>query len=374
MAHTLHLTGRTLIAWAAIAFLLAGSAVAQSADAPSQSRSQVLADARERASAVVLEASRSADAARRAEAIEAAHPDRDRIVALAQLGLADADPRVRYRALMAIGELKLTGLGRSATGLLNDPSPSVRAAAIYAAARTGQPVDKSPLAGLLHEPLTTARMNTAEVLARLGDRSARPMIQASAGVQLRRAAPEAERVVQIKLAEALVRLGDETAIDVIRAAAYEQAVEAIEVRVFAIDLLGRLGDRAMRPALSRLVDDDTREVRLAAATTLLRMDDPSGVDELRVAAGYTPDRAADELREATRQAAVRSALTAEMQAVLNDPGRLAEAADAVRAQAAYGLGLAEDAASARVLVDLLDDPSLQVRLSAAGAVLQAAGR
>ncbi|MEO0587903.1 MAG: HEAT repeat domain-containing protein, partial [Planctomycetota bacterium] len=207
MGHTLDRTGRALFAWVAILVMLAAPASAQSA-APELSRSEVLAAARERALAVVLEASRSGDAARRAEAIEAAQPDRDRIVALAQLGLADDDPRVRYRALMAIGELKLTGLGRSATQLLNDPSPSVRAAAIYAADRTGQRVDKSPLGSLLQEPLPTARMNTAEILARLGDRSARPMIQASAGMQLRTAAPEEERVVQIKLAEALVRLGD----------------------------------------------------------------------------------------------------------------------------------------------------------------------
>ncbi|MEO0588643.1 MAG: HEAT repeat domain-containing protein, partial [Planctomycetota bacterium] len=163
-------------------------------------------------------------------------------------------------------------------------------------------------------------------------------------------------------------------LDVIRAAAYEQAVEAIEVRAFAIDLLGRLNDRAMRPALTRLIDDDTREVRLAASTTLLRLGDPSGLDELRVAAEFTPDRAANELREALRGAQVRSALTAEMQATLNDPARLDDTAAAVRAQAAYGLGLADDAASARALASLLDDPSLRVRLSAAGALLRGPGR
>ncbi|MEM6755677.1 MAG: HEAT repeat domain-containing protein [Planctomycetota bacterium] len=320
----------------------------------------------QRAVEVIREASRSGDGSLRASAIEAATPDRDLVVPLIQLGLDDNDPRVRYRALMAVGELKLAGLGASAANYIDDPSPSVRASAVYAAVSNGRAVDRSPLAESLMWPLATARINAAEVLARLGDRSARPMIESAAGLGLPRAAGEQERAVQVKLAEAMVRLGDDSARDVIRAATFEPAVE---VRVMSIDMLGRLGDRSMRPALSRLLDEGTLEVRLAAATSLLRMGDPSGLPLLRSSAGYSVAKATDELRATQARLDPASALAREIQAVLSDPTRLAATAAAVRAQSAYGLGLARDAASAEALARLLNDPDPSVRLAAAGAVL-----
>jgi len=343
---------------------------AQAAAVEPASAETILVAARDRAVNEVRAASRSGDGGLRASAIEAAKPARDLVVPLIQLGLEDDDPRVRYRALMAIGELKLGGLGASAVGYVNDASPSVRAAAIYAAASNGRDVDRSPLAGLLRLRVPTARMHTAEVLARLGDRSARPMIESAAGLGLVEATSQQERAVQVKLAEAMVRLGDQSARDVIRAAAFEPAVE---VRVLAVDLLGRLNDRSMRPALNRLLREGTREVRLTAAASLLRMGDASGVSELREGAGFTVDQAEADLKRALAQMPPESALAMELRAVLADPARLTAAAEAVRAQAAYGLGLTKDAASAEALVGLLDDTSASVRLSAAGALVRSLG-
>jgi HEAT repeat protein len=353
-----------------LTLLLAIGPIAADA-AASDPAEATLQAARDRAVAVVREASRSVDGGRRAAAIEAAKADRDLAVPLIQLGLRDDDPRVRYRALMAVGELGLKGLGASAADHVGDASPSVRAAAIYAAASNGRAVDRTPLAGLLREPLATCRMHTAEVLARLGDASARPMIESAAGLPLRGANVQQERAVQIKLAEAMARLGDRSAVDVVRGAMYEPA---IEVRVAAIDTLGRLGDRRMQPALSRLVREAPLEVKMTAAASLLRIGDASGLPTLRRGATYTAERAAADLREALRQTPPQWAAAAEMQAVLADPARLAAAAEAVRGQAAYGLGLSEDEASAGALVALLDDPSAEVRLAAAGAVLSATAR
>ncbi|MEM0915611.1 MAG: HEAT repeat domain-containing protein [Planctomycetota bacterium] len=359
--------------WLGLALVVGGVSAAPSGAAVDAASDGWHASVTDRAVEIVRESSRSADGALRASAIEAALGDRDLVVPLIQLGLDDDDPRVRYRALTAIGELKLAGLGASAVGYLDDPSPSVRAGAIYAASANGRQVDRTPLAEALMRPLASSRINAAEVLASLGDPSARPMIEAAAGLGLPQATVEQERAVQVKLAESMVRLGDNSARDVIRAAMFEPA---IEVRVMSIDLLGRLNDRSMRPALVRLLRSETREVRLAAAAALLRLGDPSGVAVLQSSAGYSADQAATELRTTLGRLDPASPLALEIRAVLADPARLRASAAAVRAQAAYGLGLTDDTASAEALAGLLSDPMQAVRLAAAGAVLgsSSAGR
>jgi HEAT repeat protein len=286
---------------------------------------------RDRAIEQVLLAARGEDGFLRANAIEAMQPIPTRALPLAQLGLNDEHPAVRFAALVTIGKLRLEGMGPSAVRMVDDRSPSVRAAAMFAAHQTGQDVDISPLAGMLRSPEPGVRANAAMLLGLIGDRSALPMLQEMSRLPLHRASAEEREIVRVQVAEAMVALGNDRALDVMRAGAYSNLDE---VRVLSVQTMGRLRDRAMMASLPPMLRDGPIELRLAAAEALARLGSPQGLPTLLEAATHELETA--------------------------------------RAQAAFGLGLIADTRSAEALGRLLNDPSPLVRLSAAAAVLRAA--
>src|SRR5690606_5160331 len=125
----------------------------------------------------VLLSSRGENPFLRANAIEAIQPLPNRALPMAQLGLNDNHPAVRFSALVTIGKLRFANLLPTVRKLRDDPSPSVRAAALYAAARLGDNVDLSPLAAMLQSSNPGLRGNVAMILGLLGDSSAVPMMQ-----------------------------------------------------------------------------------------------------------------------------------------------------------------------------------------------------
>lgn len=332
-------------------------------------RSQQIAAAKNRAIEQILLSSRGEDPFLRANAIEAIAPVPGRAMPMAQLGLDDAHPAVRYAALITAGKLQFKSLAPVVQKQLQHPSPSVRAAAIYASTRLGLQVDSSQLADMLMSKEPGVRANAAIVLGLMGDESAVPMMHELGKKPLGRAAtPPQQSVYRVQLAEALVQLGDETAMEPLRAGAYSNFDE---VRILSILALGRLKDRQWESGIAAIMNRPPIQVQLAAARALLemgsRMDTRSVV--LRGAA-YNEAAVLDEARQMSRE--LRDADESEVVKQLLADARAREATAAtIRGQAAFALGFIDDPQAAAALVKLLDDPSEQVRLSAAAAIVRA---
>lgn len=308
---------------------LSSPLAAQTPAGPPPTAKQVLAVVRDRAIEQVLLSARSGDPFLRANAIEAMQPLPDRALPLAQLGLDDEHPVVRFAALVTIGKLNPPGMGDLVRGMLDDPSASVRGAAMFAGRKLGLDVPIDGLAPMLTSRDPGVRANAALLLGMMGDPSAIPMMQELAQVPMPRAGAAAQAVARIQMSEAVLKLGDNRALDAIRAGAYSSHDV---VRVLSVTVMGKTGDRRMAPAIRQMLEDPPIELQLAAAEALARMGWDDGLPQMLEGA--------------------RSEITA------------------VRAQAAFGLGLVHDPRAATALVAMLDDPAEQVRLSAAAAILE----
>ena len=318
-----------------VLFGLAGGAGCRGPDgggaAPSAADAPLAADAYDAAVRQIIASGRSDDPASRARAIEAARPLKDRILQLAQLGLADEHEAVRFNAVVAVGRLRLTPLVPSVRALGSDASPSVRAAVMLALRRCDAPVDVASLGALAGLEDPTVRGNVALLLGLLGEPSDRALLRVMARQPpSARIRPVERAIVRIQIAEAMVRLGDQTQRETIRAWVYS---EFGEVRVLAVQMLGELGDRAYQDALLPMLGKDPVELRLAAAESMARMGDERGFEVVRRAG--------------------------EMDMPL------------VRSQAAMALGWFRGPAAAAARWRLLADPVEPVRLGAAAAIVRA---
>lgn len=302
--------------------LLAASRVAASSvvASPGQLRAAALKQ--------VLTSARGEDAFLRANAQEAIQYAPAEAPGVVELGLRDGQAVVRFAALVTAGRLGMDDAIPGARRQFKDPSASVRAAALFLLRRCGRPADLTPLTMMLTGQDPSERANAAMLLGLLGDRSAVPMLRELARSRMPLVNAAREELVRIQIAEALVRLGDEEALAALRSGAYSQFDE---VRVLAVSIMGRVGDRRMEKAFASLMGDPPVELQLAAAESLARFDRYEGLG-----------------------VALRAV---EAEAVT------------IRAQAAYTLGLFPQAHARIALEHLLNDPAEQVRLSAAAAVL-----
>jgi HEAT repeat protein len=315
----------------------------------------------------VMTSSQSKDPFLRDRAIEAASPALDRVGPLAQQGMDDPSPVVRFTALVTIGKLRLKDLAPAARirlatetaeikrlrakieeqhGRVSDRElaglqatlnqcRSVAAAALFALRQCGQNVDATPLATMLASEDLKLRSNVAMLLGLMGDPSAISMLKDLSKTPATRESGESQGLWRLQVTEALARLGDPDAVGPLRAAVYSKISE---VRVQAVELAGELADRALVPALQRLTVDkevESIELSLAAAVALAQLGDPRG-------------------------------LTLMQKAAQSDTEQL-------RSFAAKGLGLVREPEAARTLAVLLGDKDEHVRLSAAAAVLRARG-
>lgn len=353
--------------WGAVAFAaLVVSAWSPMASAQLSS-TQLLAGARPQAIQEVLAASRSRDPFLRSNAIEAMQSEPERVMPLLQLGLNDENPVVRFASLMSVGKLGLVELGPASARHLNDPSPSVRAAAVYAAKATGMDPSLNELPAMLTDENPAVRRNAAMVIGLMGgDRSTIEMLKDLARTPMPRADSAQQAVNRLLIAQAILRLGDEDTLDTIRAGVYSSS---LEVRAEAITMLGEAKDYQMTSAFVPLLKDDTIEVRLAAATTLARLGRDDGLNVLLEGANFNADKVRQAARDYLREDS-RSATAEAFRRLLNDPEQSEAIAVAVRSQSAFGLAQLRETAAAKQLIRMLDDPSQQVRVSAAAAILQ----
>ncbi len=307
--------------------LFADETAAQNPEAPSP---PPWMEARDRAIEQIVACSRSQDPFVRANAIEAAQLMPRRVVPMIQLGIQDANPAVRFAALVTIGKLRLTEMAPTAQRLTDDPSASVRAAALFAGYRCQQQPDISPFAAMLTSVNPTVRGNAAMLLGLMDDRGAVEMLKELAATPMPRANPVQEAIVRLQVAEAIVKLGDDSALNAIRASVYSQFDE---VRVLAVSMLGGLSDRRMEKALAQLLLEPPIELQVAAAGTLTQLGRPEGLPVILQACGSP--------------------------------------VPTVRAQAGITLGYFRSRSAAQALLALLEDPHQAVRLSAAAGILRA---
>jgi HEAT repeat protein len=303
----------------------------------------VRSELRERAIGQLLESSRSADPSIRANAAEAAQQAPARLDAIVASALKDENIGVRSVAAAIVGKAKLGTLSPSVRPLIHDPSPFVRASAIFGLRATGDDVDPSPLSTfLLNDPSPRVRSHAAYLLGEQGDRSALPMLRAAAKRTMPRASEAEVRLMQLQLAEAMVKLGDEAQIQSIRAALYPSRPEELEATALAVQILGQLKDRGSIDQLIFLSGktDETgkpmpAEVRLGIAIALAQMGNRRG------------NFIAQEFWKNENPV--------------------------VRAQAAAAFGATAQSDGLAFLDELLDDPSEQVRTAAAAAILRCVG-
>lgn len=280
----------------------------------------------------------------RANAVEAAGLIASRAKPLIAAGLKDKNAGVRSVAAMTIGKHQITDLAAEVSPLLTDPTPEVRAAAIYALARTNYDADRTPLASMLLEDQSPwVRRQAAFILGELGDKSALQLLRTGANDPFRTASPEQYKNLQLQIAEAMIKLGDNKSRQVIRAALYPARPEELEAAALAVQIIGDIRDReATDQLISMSAYRDSAgqmypgEIRLGIAGALAKLNMPRG--------GFIADEFAT------------------------------SKTDALRTQAAHVYGLVGGNESIAKLRTMMDDPYPLVQAAAAAGVLRAGSR
>jgi HEAT repeat protein len=274
----------------------------------------------------------------RTNSVEALSGIPSRVERAAAAGLEDPNQAVRFASAMVVGYDRISDLAGAVRPLLEDASPSVRAAAIFALVRCGARVDRSPLAvTLLDDPSPGHRANAAFVLGELGDPSALPMLREAVAAQMRTATEAEARLLRLQIAEAMIKLGDDSQLEAVRAALYPSRPDELEATALAVQVIGEVGDQAAVDQLIYLTAYREKgqmmpaEVRLAAAASLAKLGRPQGSP---IAMEYVADERA-----------------------------------VIRAQSAFVLGQTGRRENLRTLREMMGDESEIVRLTASGAVL-----
>ncbi|HZW09093.1 MAG TPA: HEAT repeat domain-containing protein, partial [Phycisphaerales bacterium] len=248
---------------------------------------------------------------------------------------------VRTVGAMAVGKAEIRSMTGAVSPLLNDESPFVRAAAIYALRACGESVDPTPLGAMVtRDPSPRVRAHAAYVIGELGDKGSTALLRDAANQSVARASAVEMKVLQVQIAEALVKLDDEEQLHTLRAALFPSTPEELDATVLAVQVLGAQKDRPSEGQLRNLVatrdpfgNPMPLEVRLAAAGALGSM----GV------ADYEP-------------------VAAEALGATGEPQRI---------QAAWALGEIATPTAVRRLEGQLSDPSERVRVAVAASLLRA---
>jgi HEAT repeat protein len=299
---------------------------------------------RERALGILVEAASSPEGELRANAIEALTRAPSRLEPILAVALKDPTVGVRSVAAMAVGRAKMAKLVPAVQPLLNDASPYIRAAAVYAMRSNDPQFDPSGLAPiLLNDPSPKVRSHVAFILGELGDSSASGMLrQAAKDGMARLPVTDAQvKLMRLQISEALIKLGDESQVEAVRAALYPSRPEELEAAALAVRIIGEVHDRGAIDQLIYLTeykDDDKKpmpaEIRLAVAGSLARLGHTEG--------GFIADE------------------------------YLTSTLPTVRAQAAYVFGETGRLENLNRLEGLLADSDPHVRVAAAAGVLKVA--
>jgi HEAT repeat protein len=213
----------------------------------------------------------------RANAIEALSPVTQQVEPIVALAMSDPNAGVRSVALMVAGEAGLTSLTPTIREMVQDESPYVQIAALYALASFGEKDDLSLLSFyLLDHPDSRIRSQAAFVIGELGESSAIPMLHQASSNAMVNTTPNERKIFRLQVAEALNKLGHTESIDTIRAALYPSRPEELEATALAVQIIGQIRDEDSIDQLIYLSDPDSQtpmpaEVRLGVAYSLAQM-------------------------------------------------------------------------------------------------------
>lgn len=239
---------------------------------------------REQAIETILASGRSQDPSIRANATECALLAPARLEPLVAAGLKDDNLGVRSISAVVAGKARIRTLTPALRPLLSDPSPYVRASAIFGLRRCGEEVDPTPLSTiLLEDPAVKVRAHVAYLVGEMGDKSAVGMLRAAARRPMPRTAESEIRLFQLQIAEALVKLGEESQIHSIRAALYPSRLEELEATALAVQIIGTLKDQGAKDQLMYLSGKQDKdgslmpaEIRLGIASSMAQLGNRNG--------------------------------------------------------------------------------------------------
>jgi HEAT repeat protein/cyclophilin family peptidyl-prolyl cis-trans isomerase len=286
----------------------------------------------------------------------------------------DADPRVRRRAALALGRVRLTEGLKPLVATLADTDVEVRSTAAFAIGLLGEPAAEAALAPLLSDPVPIVRGRVAEALGQIGAKGAATAIgsmvseyaqsQAVLGMQpddeTSPAAPEAEA---FKLGLfALVRL---RAFDAIAAAVLDGSRPISSWWPIAY-ALQRSEDQRAAPALQSLLSGPGRYSRAFAARGLGTLRDTSAVKPL-IAALAPEAEPGLEVAVAAIRALGQLGATEAVPALTRLAGDPATHAN-VRLEAVAALGAIRSADGLALVQNLLSDQWIPLRIAALQAV------
>ena len=238
----------------------------------------------DRANTILIEATEAADPQMRAHAYEALVQEPELLDSVVERGLLDENYGVRSIAAMAVGKAQLSGHTDTLRVLASDESPFVSASAIYALVRTGEDVNRGPLADdLLQDRQPELRSHAAFLLGEIGDPSALPLLLDAAHRSMPRSSSAQIRLSDLQLSEAMVKLGNADQLEPLRAALFPAQPSDLEATALAVQILGEVGDESSRGTLAQLAEmkgptgeSMPGEVLLSIAITMAKLGDMNG--------------------------------------------------------------------------------------------------
>jgi cyclophilin family peptidyl-prolyl cis-trans isomerase/HEAT repeat protein len=202
---------------------------------------------------------------------------------------ADADPRVRRRAALAIGRVRLAAGGAALQPLLADPDADVRQMAAFGLGLLGDKSAVPALTTALQDPDARVRGRAAEALGLIGDTASAVAVGQMVSAAINQGAiasigPDDEQWGKNVEADA-VRLG---LFALVRQNAYEPLAAAVQDASGRISdwwpvayALQRVNDRRAIPALQQLAATPGRYTRAFAARGLGALKDAASAPVLR---------------------------------------------------------------------------------------------
>jgi len=187
----------------------------------------------------------------------------------------DPTVAVRFAAIVAAGDMQCFGCEQAVRKHLNSEDDNVRLAAAYSMLRLGN-VDSGDVLrqGLKHAD-STVRANAALLLGKAGRKEDIPLLYGLLKD------PTADDKVRIQAVESIARLKD---VRIYRGKLWALMIsEYADDRVMGIRGMAELGTMDAKNAIATMLTDDVPEIRLFAAEQLGRLGDKSGKDEV---AGY----------------------------------------------------------------------------------------
>jgi HEAT repeat protein len=238
---------------------------------------------------------------------------------------------VRFAACVAIGDAKYTSAREKIKNLTNDQNENVRIAANYALNRIQGTRDYALLGKAIASKDQTVRANAAFLLGKTNDLSVLELLYWVKNHE------DSDVKVRLEATEAIARLGDRKIYPKIWTMLISKYIEN---KLSGIRALGYLGSGEAKNALLTMLQDETLEIRIAAAGELGKMGDFAG------------------------EKIVADALNSDLSLQFNS-----EEIERIQVITSVAIGQIKSASLARYLPMLLQEKSEYVKIAASQAVL-----